>query len=575
MRFFSWLAVFLAMALPLASCSNNNGNGDKQCTTPSDCSGLSLPDDCSGYWECVDGKCEPICTKGCTAPADCEGEDWPASADCERSQGQWKCEQEICRASCPVLTWSNRMEVDLEDAGIQLDLSASPDGNFAIAYYKRYPDPSTCEQPILGGPPTVALQDTIGYAWYDGSNWNREDVVTIETAMLSGITLIFQGNNPMIGYLGGAEGLQICGGSDMMISSGGPGNWNHSAAVVTSNEAAAGADCPKMQSICDFGDVVGLWPSLAKSQDGSIIGVTYRDIHNGYTKDADDCADLEYAYTSGGGWNHEWIDLARGSGDFSSLAFGNDGEPAVAYYNGEVGTGGEGVILFAKRPWAEWTQPLKPPCDTAADCPNGQACAGGECLCNTDSQCDSPKRCVESRCSAVIDTIAGGLDEKSISLAVGPDGRYLVAYYNPDDQNLWIAHSDDGLAWQKGIVDADGNTGMYPSIVILPNTNKPAIAYYRCNVYRPNETTCDRNQDGPRFAYFKGEYPLDLTTQSKWKKGYISETGNPDSVATDGRHISLAVLPDGTVGVAYYYNWLDPSAGKVKEHLMFHRGTWE
>jgi hypothetical protein len=368
MRFFSWLAVFLAMALPLASCSNNNGNGDKQCTTPSDCSGLSLPDDCSGYWECVDGKCEPICTKGCTAPADCEGEDWPASADCERSQGQWKCEQEICRASCPVLTWSNRMEVDLEDAGIQLDLSASPDGNFAIAYYKRYPDPSTCEQPILGGPPTVALQDTIGYAWYDGSNWNREDVVTIETAMLSGITLIFQGNNPMIGYLGGAEGLQICGGSDMMISSGGPGNWNHSAAVVTSNEAAAGADCPKMQSICDFGDVVGLWPSLAKSQDGSIIGVTYRDIHNGYTKDADDCADLEYAYTSGGGWNHEWIDLARGSGDFSSLAFGNDGEPAVAYYNGEVGTGGEGVILFAKRPWAEWTQPLKPPCDTAADC---------------------------------------------------------------------------------------------------------------------------------------------------------------------------------------------------------------
>ena len=67
---------------------------------------------------------------------------------------------------------------------------------------------------------------------------------------------------------------------------------------------------------------MGLWPSIARSQDGSIIGVVYRDVHNGYTKDADDAADLEYAYsTGGGGWGHEWIDLARGSGDFSSLAF--------------------------------------------------------------------------------------------------------------------------------------------------------------------------------------------------------------------------------------------------------------
>jgi hypothetical protein len=329
-----------------------------------------------------------------------------------------------------------------------------------------------------------------------------------------------------------------------------------------------------MQAICDFGDVVGLWPSIARSQDGSTIGVVYRDVHNGYTKDADDAADLEYAFSTGGGWGHEWVDLARGSGDFSSLAFGNDGEPAVAYYNGEVGTTDlKSPILFAKRPWAEWTQPVMP-CTTNADCPNGQACAGQECVCTTDSQCESPMRCIDThRCSAVVAALNGGLDEKSISLAVGPDGRYLVAYYDPDAQNLMIAHSEDGKNWSRGIVDSDGNTGKYPSIVILPNTNKPAIAYYRCNVYRPGETSCDTNDDGPRFAYFKGEYPLDLTSQTKWKKSYVSSTGDADSVAFDGRHISLAVLPDGTIGVAYYYSWV--SGNETLEHLMFHKGTWE
>jgi hypothetical protein len=336
-----------------------------------------------------------------------------------------------------------------------------------------------------------------------------------------------------------------------------------------------------MQSICDAlgnaGDLVGIWPSIAKSKDGSTIGVVYRDCHNGYTKEADDSADMEYAYSTGGGWSHEWIDLARGSGDFSSLAFGNDGEPAVAYYNGEVGTSdGESAILFAKRPWAEWTQMVRPPCTTNADCPNGQTCDGsGDCLCITDSNCESPKRCIAERCSAVVDTVARGLSEKSISLAVGDDGRYLVAYYDVDDQNLMIAHSEDGITWSKGIVDADGNTGMYPSLVIDPRNGRPAIAYYRCGEYNPNNPTCNRNHDGPKFAYFKGDYPMDLTTQAKWKKSVISSTGNADSNGMDGRHISAAIQSDGSIGVAYYYSWVDPSDNSTKEHLMFHKGTWE
>ena len=579
MRRSLWLIFVLALTAALATCSDNgNGNGDPECTVATveaDCTG-SLPDGCTGYWACIGEKCEPMCTSACTDASDCQGEEWPANADCSQSEGQWACENETCRAVCPTLIWTDRMEVDLERAGIQLNLTAAPDGTFAVAYFKRIDEQQQCTEPILGDTYTESHQDVIRFAKYDGdTTWTVEDVATISTVMLSGISMTYRGNTPLVAYLGGTPfgGRQVCGGTDLIVADG-PGNWNETIVVAVSNEAAAGADCPKMQGICDFGDVVGLWPSIARSQDGSTIGVVYRDVHNGYTKDADDAADLEYAYSTGGGWSHEWIDLARGSGDFSSLAFGNDGEPAVAYYNGEVGTVDlKSPILFAKRPWGEWTQPVMP-CSTNADCPNGQACAGNECVCSTDSHCEGAMRCIDNhRCSAVIDALDSGLKEKSISLAVGPDGRYLVAYYDPDEQNLMLAHSEDGITWTRGIVDADGNTGQYPSIVILPNTNKPAIAYYRCAEYNPNDPRCNRNEDGPRFAYFKGEYPLDLTTQSKWKKSYVSSSGDADSVAFDGRHISLAVLPDGTVGVAYYYSWV--SGNETLEHLMFHKGTWE
>lgn len=525
MRRFVWLFILVATALPLAACtSSNNGNGDP----------------------------------------DGNGKDGEAGDGGDESQ-------------VATLVWSERMEVDLERAGIQLDIEPTADGHFAIAYFKRIDEQQQCTEPILGDTYTESHQDVIRYARFDGTGWTVEDVATISTVMLSGISMTFRGNTPLVAYLGGTPfgGRQVCGGTDLIVADG-PGTWNETIAVAVSNEAAAGADCPKMQNICDFGDVVGLWPSIARSRDGSTIGVTYRDVHNGYTKDADDAADLEYAYSTGGGWGHEWIDLARGSGDFSSLAFGNDGEPAVAYYNGEVGTEElESPILFAKRPWAEWTQPVMP-CSTGADCPHGQACTGSECVCNQDSQCESPMRCIDNhRCSAVVASTARGLNEKSISLAVGPDGRYLVAYYDPDEQNLMLAHSQDGKSWERGIVDADGNTGLYPSLAFLPHTNKPAIAYYRCNEYRPGETACNRNNDGPRFAYFTGDYPEDLSTQAKWKKGYVSRTGPADPVATDGRHISLAVQPDGTVGVAYYYSWVDPADNSTREHLMFHKGTWE
>lgn len=483
------------------------------------------------------------------------------------------------------LTWSTNYEVDLDQAGSQLELKAMPDGqNFAIAYFKNLhcdvdgdcPIASMtctnnacvgeCTQPILGGPPTEVLQDQVSYAWSNGDNWQHEDVATVASVMQTGISLAFDGSTPLIAYLGGtpAGGLQVCGGTDATVARrSGPGNWVEQAAVAVSNEAAAGADCPKMQGICDFGDVVGLWSCLAKAPDGT-VGLVYRDIHNGYTKEASDSSDLEYAYSTGGGWGHEWIDLARGAANFPSLAFTADNQPAVAYYTGKYG-----MINFATHPWADYTEPAA--CTTNADCELGQACSSNFCTCTTDSNCPAPRKCVGNRCSVVIDTLDNGLPEKSISLAIGPDGRYLVAYFDIDEKNLMIAHSTDGLTWTKGLVDSREATGMYPSIVVDPQTGQPGIAYYRCSDYSPGALNCNRNQDALLYAYFTGSYPDELTTQAKWKKSVVSD----DSNAFDGMHASAAVLPDGRVGIAYHFVWIDTSTGNSHLNLMFKVGTWE
>ncbi len=466
-----------------------------------------------------------------------------------------------------VLTWSSRVEVDQEQAGIQLDIEVMPDGqNFAIAYYKETDEVGRCEEPILGETATDVIIEQIRYAWSDGDNWQHEDVDKISSVMLTGISLAFDGANAMIAYLGGTPlgGRQVCGGTDATVAvRSAASTWTVSAAVAVSNEASAGGDCPKMQNICDFGDVVGLWSTLAKAPNGN-IGLIYRDIHNGYTKDADDSSDLEIAFNNGGGWSAEWIDLARGAADFPVLVFDQNNEPATAYYNGEFG-----MINFAKQPWADYTQPTD--CVTNDDCPLGQACGSGDCICQTDAQCEAPRRCLGDRCSVVIDTMDSGLPEKSITMAVGPDGRYLVAYFDIDQKNLMFAHSVDGLSWEKSLIDSTASTGMYPSIIVDPQSGMPGIAYYRCSDYSPSELQCNQNQDGLLYAYFTGKYPDELSTQAKWKRSVISE----DPGAFDGMQASAAVLPDGRIGVGYLLSWFDQSEGITKHVLMFRLGTWQ
>ena len=482
-----------------------------------------------------------------------------------------------------VLKFSLPMSVDQDQAGLQLDLVATPDNQFAIAYFKQgidnlscatdancTDDPPqaaewscintecvpVCTEPILGDDEVPVQTDWLRYAWYDGSTWNHEDVTAFASVLLSGIELVFDGSTPTVVFMGesgsAAGGRQVCGGNDVMVGRRtGPSNWDMIEAVATSDQATAGADCPKMQSICDFGDVVGLWPSVAVAPDGT-IGIAYRDIHNGYTKEAQDSSDLEFTWagTGGAAWSQRWIDLARGSGLFNALAFDADSNPVVAFYNGKYG-----MLTFDRLVDDAFNGTVE--CASQADCPDGL-----ECIQST------------GWCWNVIARPAQAMQNASISMVVAPDGRYLVAYFDPDEKNLMLAQSADGLDWQTSIIDSDGSTGLFPSLLIDPQSGMPMVAYYRCSDYRPGELNCNPNQDGARLAIFSGEWPGELIQQNKWKKNQ-DLIDMADSASLEGSQVELAVTADGKVGIAYNYSWVDPVDSSSHQAVMFRQGTWE
>jgi hypothetical protein len=128
----------------------------------------------------------------------------------------------------------------------------------------------------------------------------------------------------------------------------------------------------------------------------------------------------------------------------------------------------------------------------------------------------------------------------------------------------------DGVNWEKSVLDSDGNTGLYPNLVIDPTDGRPAVIYYRCSD-DPLEPECDRNEDGLRYAVFKGAYPEDLGVGDAWLLGSISSEAD----AFDGVHASADVLSDGSIGVAYAYEWINQQTMEVDSKLLFRMGGWE
>ena len=478
----------------------------------------------------------------------------------------------------PDITVGNAITIDDVEtatsgvAPASISLAATPDGQWAVAYYRAGQlVPNGCTVPITGGGFTPDMLDEVSYAWFDGANWNLESVDQIHSSFLGGISLVFNKASPaqaLIAYLGGPDSQQCCGGSKLIQASRDTtGNWviSNPPIVSSSGQAASGTDpahpdindpghynCPVGQNLCDTGDMVGLWPSQAVAPDGT-IGIVYKDLHLCYAITDVDNSDVELAYTNGTNWAHEWIDLGRGGGSYSRLVYDSNNVPAATFYNGTIGS-----IFFSKRGASQW------PWDYCGKFGTQQY----QCL--PGYTCDNGGSQPSMRCGIEVATNVSGLPEGSLSLAIGPDGSYLLAHFDPKNFNLVFSYSTDGVTWQSGAIDTDGSIGKFPNILIDPKTKNPIVVYYRCGDYTDG-LNCNPNSDGLRLAVFVGNYPGDLTTKAKWKR-YDEQYFPFDKSATDGSFASAAIQPDRTIGVAYLYTYTD-STGTHK-YLMFRTITF-
>ena len=214
-------------------------------------------------------------------------------------------------------------------------------------------------------------------------------------------------------------------------------------------------------STVDSAGDVGQFTSLAFGPDGQ-PAIAYYDAGNGF---------LKIARYNGTIWSASTVDNAGNVGQYSSLAFGPDGQPAIAYYDVSLGN-----LKIARFDGAVWTV-------------------------------------------SVVDNAANV--GQFASLVFGPDGQPGIAYYDATTAHLKFARFD-GAAWTTVVVDGVGNVGQYASLKFGPD-GQPAIAYYESAIKML------------KFARFDG---------SIWTSSTVTGAINV------GQHASLAFGPDGQPAIS-------------------------
>jgi len=133
---------------------------------------------------------------------------------------------------------------------------------------------------------------------------------------------------------------------------------------------------------------------------------------------------------------------------------------------------------------------------------------------------------------------ANGNVGQHVTLAIDPDGKLHVAYYDADTKDLKYVANDDGQGWSNPVVlDALGDVGTYASMTV----------YYEGRKEKMNGAYEGRY---PHIAYYDASY-------GNLKYIYRDEQGwsTPvvlDAVGDVGRYASIAFGPDGDLHAAYY-----------------------
>ncbi|MCB0872651.1 MAG: choice-of-anchor D domain-containing protein [Actinobacteria bacterium] len=339
-------------------------------------------------------------------------------------------------------------------------------------------------------------------------------------------------------------------------------------------------------SVIDSVGDVGEEPSVAIGTDGNPV-ISYHDATNDTLKVAW-CNDPACA---GGDETTTTIDATSGAGQFSAIAIGADGYPVIAY------------SIFG------WNLML-------AKC-NDRACTGGdETISTVDASGGQPgpypsiaigtdgnpvisylaNQTADLRVAACNDPACSGWDETisvvddtgttvgvRSSIAIGTDGNPVIAHYDLTNQDLRFVRCDDRACAPGGdtavVVDATGDSGWYPSMVIGADGN-PLITYRRTVYPGPPESSglvaahcgdascstvshriLDSGGSGSAVALDADRLPLiayrtgDLVRLAHCDEADCGSGASLDTVDTTGspswEKVALAVAADGTPVVAY------------------------
>jgi hypothetical protein len=188
----------------------------------------------------------------------------------------------------------------------------------------------------------------------------------------------------------------------------------------------------------------------------------------------------------------------EGTGSYNSIAIGSDGNPVVSYYDA---VHGDLKVLHCNDP-----------------------------ICTGDDETITP---VDSDPSTDVGWFT--------SIAVGADGKPVIAYYDATNGDLKVARCNDkacaGGNETRTPVDTSGDVGTHAAVAIGLD-GKPVVAYYDATnadlkLARCNDAAC---------------------------AGQNEKITSPDSAGDVGQYASLSIGVDGVPVVAY----LDATNSKVK-----------
>jgi hypothetical protein len=305
----------------------------------------------------------------------------------------------------------------------------------------------------------------IRYAAYDGWTWEIETVHETDTMTGCGLTMDPTGS-PVLTYVGGERTPLYYWPfqSDLLMA-----NWT-------------GADWAT--EAVDEEGVVGLWPSVAFDRFG-LAGISYQDLGTGIDYNDFHLRDLKYAYSTGGSWTTETVDL-DGGGYYTNLLFDEDDQPGIAYC-GNMDDDRQSV-KFAHRGDFGWEIHTV---DTFAECAEGSLSArstpgGGFGIAYYDEGFEDLRYAAYMSGIWVRETVESHNQVgKYCSLAYGPDGQPVISYYycgrSTDDDcqgggDLRVAQRTQ-TGWETVTVETEGNTGLFTSIEVS-NTGTIYVSYY-------------------------------------------------------------------------------------------------